>query len=72
MSRFPTRQVARSIDFRAPQLAGAFGESEIRDIPTAFEEAAGTLRLKSALKRAFAKTEAPAYLIDAIRREIRK
>jgi len=30
------------------------------------------LRLKTALKRAVAKTDAPAYLIDAIRREIRK
>lgn len=32
----------------------------------------GDARLKRALKRAVAKTDAPAYLIDAIRREIRK
>ena len=35
-------------------------------------DGADLARLKAALKKAVAKTDAPAYLIDAIRREVRK
>jgi len=38
----------------------------------ALGDAAEIMRLKAALKKAVAKTDAPAYLIDAIRREVRK
>lgn len=43
-----------------------------RTSPRTFGDVADDLRLKSALKRAVAKIEAPSYLIDTIRKEIRK
>ena len=65
MNRFPTRRVKRPVRF----------ERDASPLPLpggAINVAMDDLRLKTALKRAVAKTDAPAYLIDAIRREIRK
>jgi hypothetical protein len=62
MNRFPTRRPVRFERDASPlPLPGG-----------AIDVAMDDLRLKTALKRAVAKTDAPAYLIDAIRREIRK
>lgn len=67
MTRFSGKRVVR----------GGIGHSQMREVElgtatTSFEQAAETLRLKTALKRAVAKTQVPEYLIEAIRREIRK
>jgi hypothetical protein len=72
MSRFPTRRVIRALGSKSETLAGAIGGALHGPGSTAFDDAAETLRLKAALRRAVAKSDAPAYLIDAIRREIRK
>ena len=66
-NRFPTRRVKRPVMF----------ERDASPLPLplpggAIDVAMDDLRLKTALKRAVAKTDAPAYLIDAIRREISK
>jgi hypothetical protein len=68
MNKFQTKRVARSIEFDWEYIA----EKRLRPSPVDFEDAADTQRLKAALKRAVAKPDAPAYLIDAIRRGIRK
>ena len=68
MSRSQVKPVARGIEYNA----GSVGGFVSRIPPAAFDDAADLLRLKAALKKAVAKTDAPAYLIDAIRREVRK
>jgi len=47
-------------------------EPYTRSGPRTFEEVADDQKLKQALKQAVAKINAPSYLIDAIRNEIRK
>ena len=65
MNRFPTTRVKRPVRFER--------DASLRPLPGwAMDVAMDDLRLKTALKRAVAKTDAPAYLIDAIRREISK
>lgn len=73
MSKFPIRRVKNGARLRAGLFEGAAAPSAPH-IPgsTAFDDAADTLRLRAALQRAVAKSDAPAYLIDAIRQEIRK
>lgn len=68
MNRFRTKGPTEEARPFSAQIA----EAVIRAVPTNLEEAADTLRLRGALRRAVAKSDAPAYLIDAIRREIRK
>lgn len=72
MSRFPARRAVRCVSFRSGDITGQIAGNESSVDWTAFGDAAETLMLKAALKKAVAKTDAPAYLIDAIRREIRK
>jgi hypothetical protein len=62
MSRSPIRNAKHALRFDLDERLRARGPQAAMD----------DLRLKAALKRAVAKIDAPAYLIDAIRREIRK
>ena len=68
MSKSQVKSVVRRLAFDS----GPMGGSASPISPMGYDGGADLLRLKAALKKAVAKTAAPAYLIDAIRREVRK